>query len=250
MEDNRPIRPFTAYQGAKTLHIHPIWMWDAVSGGSQPQPWFHNIIWCNLTTPFFQKITDHPPEQVLQCKGAPICPSRVYECAQTLHMPIQSIWMCSNTSYTSNMDVGCSLGPLAASTMTPQHHLAPRYPTCTGVTVRLDPQAQPQHMNVLKHFIYLQYGCGMQFGTSCSLNHDTTTSFGSTLPHLNRCYSKVGPICPTTAYECAQTLHIPPIWMWDADSEGLQPPTTTSHCHWGPISPQCCKIGIGPPTLT
>jgi hypothetical protein len=24
------------------------------------------------------------------------------------HMPIQSIWMCSNTSYTSNMDVGCS----------------------------------------------------------------------------------------------------------------------------------------------
>jgi hypothetical protein len=97
--------------------------------------------------------------------------------------------MCSNTSYTSNMDVGCSLGPLAASTMTPQHHLAQPYPTCTGVTVRLDPQAQPQHMNVLKHFIYLQYGCGMQFGTSCSLNHDTTTSFGSTLPHLNRCYS-------------------------------------------------------------
>ena len=66
------------------------------------------------------------------------------------------------------MDVGCSLGPLAASTMTPQRHLAQPYPTCTGVTVRLDPQAQPQHMNVLKHFIY-------------------------------------------------------PIWMWDADSEGLQP---------------------------
>ena len=86
-----PICPFTAYQGAKTLHIHPICMLDAVSGGPQPQPWFHNIIWCNLTTPFFQKITDHPPEQVLQCKGAPICPSRVYECAQTLHIP--PIWM-------------------------------------------------------------------------------------------------------------------------------------------------------------
>jgi hypothetical protein len=115
--------------------------------------------------------------------------------------------MCSNTSYTSNMDVGCSLGPLAASTMTPQHHLAPRYPTCTGVTVRLDPQAQPQHMNVLKHFIYLQYGCGMQFGTSCSLNHDTTTSFGSTLPHLHRCYSKVGSTGPTTAYEGSNTSY-------------------------------------------
>ena len=87
----------------------------------------------------------------------------------------------SNTSYTSNMDVGCSLGPLAASTMTPQHHLAPRYPTCTGVTVRLDPQAQPQHMNVLKHFIYIQYGCGMQTARVCSLNHDITLSLG---PHL------------------------------------------------------------------
>jgi hypothetical protein len=241
MEDNRPIRPFTAYQGAKTLHIHPIWMWDAVSGGSQPQPWFHNIIWCNLTTPFFQKITDHPPEQVLQCKGAPICPSRVYECAQTLHMPIQSIWMCSNTSYTSNMDVGCSLGPLAASTMTPQHHLAPRYPTCTGVTVRLDPQAQPQHMNVLKHFIYLQYGCGMQFGTSCSLNHDTTTSFGSTLPHLHRHNS-------LRFHPCAHPQHMKVLkhfiyiyigcWMQSAGACSLNHDTTTS---FGSTLPQFNK---------
>jgi hypothetical protein len=79
------------------------------------------------------------------------------------------------------MDVGCSLGPLAASTMTPQRHLAQPYPTCTGVTVRLDPQAQPQHMNVLKHFIYLQYGCGMQTARVCSLNHDITLSLR---PHL------------------------------------------------------------------
>ena len=37
-------------------------------------------------------------------------------------------------------------------------------------------------MKVLKHFIYLQYGCGMQLTGLPSLNHDTTTSFGSTLP--------------------------------------------------------------------
>ncbi len=29
--------PSTASQGAKTLCIHPIWMWDAVNGGLQPQ---------------------------------------------------------------------------------------------------------------------------------------------------------------------------------------------------------------------
>jgi len=28
-----PICPFTAYQGAKTLFIHMIWMWDAVHVG-------------------------------------------------------------------------------------------------------------------------------------------------------------------------------------------------------------------------
>ncbi len=27
-----------AYDGAQTLLIHPIWMWDAISSGLQPQP--------------------------------------------------------------------------------------------------------------------------------------------------------------------------------------------------------------------
>jgi hypothetical protein len=34
-----PIRPSTASQGAKTLCIHLKWMWDAVNGSLQPQPW-------------------------------------------------------------------------------------------------------------------------------------------------------------------------------------------------------------------
>jgi hypothetical protein len=187
-------------------------MLDAVSGGPQPQPWFHNIIlvhFGSIFLPHFSKKS--PPPHLNRC-----------------------------------------------------------------YSVRVHPCAHPQHMNVLKHFIYLQYGCGMQFGTSCSLNHDTTTSFGSTLPHLHRCYSKVGSTGPTTAYEgsntsytsnmdvgCSlgplaastmtpqrhlapryptstgvtvrldpqaqpqhmkvQTLHIPPIWMWDAVWDLLQP---------------------------
>ncbi len=33
-------------------------------------------------------------------------------------------------------------------------------------------------MKVLKHFIYIQYGCEMQSVVVYSLNHDTTMSFG------------------------------------------------------------------------
>jgi hypothetical protein len=47
-------------------------------------------------------------------------------------MPIHSISRCSNTLYTSNMDVGCSQWGFAASTMTPQHHIGlaiPRFPS-------------------------------------------------------------------------------------------------------------------------
>jgi hypothetical protein len=162
------------------------------------------------------------------------------------------------------MDVGCSQWGSPASTMVPQYHfgsfwfnlttpffqkITPPPPEQVCYSVRVHPYAHPQYMKVLKHFIYLQYGCGMQFGTSCSLNHDTTTSFGSTLPHLHRCYSKVGPTGPTTAYECAQTLHISNMDVgWR--QRGFAASTMTSHCHWGPTSPQCCKIGIGPPTLT
>ncbi len=39
------ICPSTAYEGAQTLYIHPIWMWDAVSGDLQHQPWHHIVIW-------------------------------------------------------------------------------------------------------------------------------------------------------------------------------------------------------------
>jgi hypothetical protein len=35
-------------------------------------------------------------------------------------------------------------------------------------------------MKVLKHFLYIQYGCGMQSVVVYSLNHDTTMSFGLT----------------------------------------------------------------------
>jgi hypothetical protein len=44
--------------------------------------------------------------------------------------------------------------------------------------VRVHPNAIPQHMKVLKHFINVYYGCVMQSGVVYSLNkNDTTMSF-------------------------------------------------------------------------
>jgi hypothetical protein len=52
-----PIYPSTASQGAQILLVYLIWMWDAVNGGLQPQPWHRNIIQAR-PYPIFPKI--HP----------------------------------------------------------------------------------------------------------------------------------------------------------------------------------------------
>ena len=44
-------------------------------------------------------------------------------------------------------------------------------------SVRVDSYPHPQHIKVLKHFVYIWYGCGMQSEAVCRLNHDTTTPF-------------------------------------------------------------------------
>jgi hypothetical protein len=38
--------------------------------------------------------------------------------------------------------------------------------------VRLLPYAYGQHMNVLKHSVYVQYGCRKQFEVAASHHHD------------------------------------------------------------------------------
>ena len=52
--------------------------------------------------------------------------------------------------------------------------------------IRVHPCAHPQHINVLKHFLYIQYGCGMQSVVVYSLNHDTTAHLGSALPQFSK----------------------------------------------------------------
>ncbi len=94
----------TQSTGAETLHIHMIWMWDEVCGGSQPQPWHHNVVG-TLSHPNFSKIHPH------------------------------------------HLDMMCN-------------------------SVRVHPYAHPQHIKVIKHFVYIHYGCGMQSTGVPSLNHD------------------------------------------------------------------------------
>jgi hypothetical protein len=61
--------------------------------------------------------------------------------------------------------------------------------------IRVYPYTHPQLIKVLKHFVYIQYGCGIQSMGVCSLNHDTTTSYRLShtpfflkLPHLHMYY--------------------------------------------------------------
>ena len=56
-------------------------MWDAVSGGLQPQPWHYCTFGLPLS-PIFQNLTP----TYTQCKGAPICPSTAYYGTQTLYI--------------------------------------------------------------------------------------------------------------------------------------------------------------------
>jgi hypothetical protein len=45
-------------------------------------------------------------------------------------------------------------------------------------SVRVQPYTHPQHIKVLKHFVYIWNGCGMQSTRVWSLNHDLTSSLG------------------------------------------------------------------------
>jgi len=61
-------------------------------------------------------------------------------------------------------------------------------------SVMVHPHAHPQHMKLLKHFLYIQYGCEMQSAVAHGLNYDTHNviaaqpypNFPNFGPHLHR----------------------------------------------------------------
>ena len=106
-------------------------------------------------------------------------PSTAYECAQSLC--IHPIWMWDAPSvvvYSLNHDTTAHLGSALPkfSKICPHVH---RYNS-----VRVHPYTHPQHMNVLNHFLYIQYGFGMQSVVVYSLNHDTKANLASALPQF------------------------------------------------------------------
>jgi hypothetical protein len=129
---------------------------------------------------------------VFRHKGVPmICPSTAsQQGAKTLCIHTTWMWDAVNRglqpqpwSYNIIRQWGFS-----ASTMTPQHHTGsaiPLFPwnsppsahAMVWYGIRVHRYAHLQHLKVLKHFAYIQYGCGMQSMGVWSLNHDTAISY-------------------------------------------------------------------------
>ncbi len=164
------------------MHIHRIWRCSEIFhtsnkdvGSSQ---WWSTASTMSSCHHFIATLTINYQNlgQLYQCN----CVRRVHPYAY------QQQWWCSNTFHTSNMDVGSSQWLSTASTLSSCYHFIIATVTqtyqnlgqlCQWNCVRVHPYAYPQQMIVLKHFIYIQYGCGMQSAGVCNLNHDAMTQF-------------------------------------------------------------------------
>ncbi len=148
-------------------------MWYAVSGGLKSQPWHHNNIWAPPYSNFpkfcfhlhrYNSVRVHQYAHPKHMKVLKHCIYIQYGCG------MQSVEAYS-LNHVTTMSFGLPLIPISKPFASTNHQH--RY-----TSVWLHQYAQPQHMKVLKHFIYIQYGCGLQTAVVYSLNHDTTMSFG------------------------------------------------------------------------
>ena len=109
------------------------------------------------------------------------------------------------------------------------------------ISVCGNPCAHPQHSKVVKHFVYIWYGCGMQSVLVWSLSHDhrtsiklncTTTIFLQSTPTSTSIwvymwhgcemqYVLVWSLSHDLAVSLGLCIHM--IWMWDAICVSLEP---------------------------
>ncbi len=106
------------------------------------------------------------------CKATTIRQWTAHKCSQT-HC-ICLIWMLEAVWGGCQPQLWCN-----DIILTP--HKWPRTPKSELIwvvnCVRLLPYAYGQHINVLKHFVYVLYECRKRFEVAVSLNHDVMTSF-------------------------------------------------------------------------
>ena len=106
-----------------------------------------------------------------------------------IHMHIHSIWRLSNTWYVFDIDMRLIWIWSSASITAFRHHLLPGSnpefsPTSKSLVgmsscnvVRTHPYAHPQHMKVVKHFVYVWHWYEINLDWVYSLNHRTSPPF-------------------------------------------------------------------------
>ncbi len=126
----------------------------------------------------FDSTSDPEPQNLSQvgwvqlCKAATLWQWTAYLCAQTYH--IWLMWM------QEAIWGGCQLQPWHNGIiLTPQVTQRPKVwaKYCGYNCVRLILYAHGQHINGLKHFVNVLYGCWKQFEVAVRHNHDIMTSF-------------------------------------------------------------------------
>ena len=169
-------------------------------------------------------------------------------------MPIQSMWMCIITIYSSNMDGRSSQWWLTISTMKCIYHLGPSWPQLSKVWppsaqvftwVREHVNIHSQHVNVLNQFVYIQYGCGKQSAVVHSLNHDTSLLFGV---YHNPILQNLAPICTGryhSMWRCTNTLYTSNMDV-GSSQQLITVSTMTPQCHLRFTWPQFSKFCPSP----
>jgi hypothetical protein len=157
---------------SQTLCKCLIWMSEAFWSGYQPQPWRCGIIFTPQVT-----LTSQIWGQLGQCNDVRVHPyslETTYQWLKHYIYVIQMIWMWDT------VNGGLQPQPWHHNIIQTQPYsifpkIHPHLHMYYGI--RVHPYAHPQHLKVLKHFLYIQYGCGIQSMGVGSLSHDTTTSY-------------------------------------------------------------------------
>jgi hypothetical protein len=181
---------------------------------------YHYITTLHGLTGLPPKPKIHPrPAEAYHSKGGPIRPSTAYQGRAKTLCTYDRCGMHSEACCSLNNDITTSHG-LRSTPKTPKS-------TCDlqrGIMVRVVPYAHTQHIKVPRHFVYIQYGFGIQSEACCSLNNYITTSHGlrstpiipKSTPDLQRGITiRVAPYAHTQHTKVPKPFCIHPIWMWD-----------------------------------